>query len=128
MTYTITKAGSQSDSPHLIDCTIVGDPTGWTFNDPKGKPLQTGVKGSKPSFTLTDYHKKDWTVTATSPMGSGITSTGGGWNDKHHPEPGEKPMPLPGGPPPPEADSWTATGIGMVRPKGKDEAHVASAK
>ena len=125
MTYTINGAGSQSDSPHLVNCTIEGSPSSWAFKDSGGKTLAT-ASGAMPSFTLTDYHKKDWTVTATSPMGPGFTITGGPWNDKHHPQPGEKPMP--GGPPQPEADSWTATGIGMIRPTGKDEAHAASAK
>jgi hypothetical protein len=126
MEYTIDGAGTQPDSPHLINCTIVGDvSTGWALYDGT-KKLATAGPGALPSFTLTDYHKKDWTVTATSPMGPGFTITGGQWNDKHHPQPGEKPMP--GGPPPPEADSWTATGSGMIRRKDKAEAQAASAK
>jgi hypothetical protein len=114
--YKITNAGSQTDSPDLVDCHIEekADGTGYELVA-KRVVLATSNTLTPPfTFTFPSYlGATGWSVTVDPPITQ--TSMGGTWSNLDH-------VSITG-----EGDSWTASGSGTEDP-GDDEAKSAAAK
>lgn len=114
--YKITNAGTQSDSPDLVDCVIEekADGTGYELVA-KRVVLATSNTLTPPfTFSFPSYlGATGWSVTVNAPITQ--SSMGGTWlNADHEPITGE-------------GDSWTASGSG-ADPDGDEEAKSAAAK
>ena len=112
--YKITNAGSQTDSPDLVDCHIEENAAGTGYElVAKRFVLATSTTLTPPfTFTFQNYEGWNWNVTVTSITAS---SMGGNWTNNDGP------------PIRAEGDSWTASGSGTGG-DGDEEAKSAAAK
>ena len=107
-TYTINNAGSQSDSPDLVNCKIV-EIEGYQLQKSDGTPLANSLSRQLPvTFSFNNYDDYNWTLTISDKQGLNMSGT---WTNTDDPAD--------------ETDSWTATGTGGD--EGADEAKAASA-
>jgi hypothetical protein len=114
--YKITNAGSQLDSPDLIDCHIEENAAGTGYELVAKRVVLATSNTLTPPFTFSfpSYlNGTNWTVTVDAPISQ--TSMSGTWTNANTPAITE------------EADSWTASGSGTGDPDG-DEAKSAAAK
>ena len=114
--YKITNAGSQLDSPDLIDCHIEENAAGTGYELVAKRVVLATSNTLTPPFTFSfpSYlNGTNWTVTVDAPITQ--TSMSGTWTNANTPE-------ITG-----EADSWTASGSG-ADDTGDEEGKSAAAK
>lgn len=114
--YKITYAGTQSDSPDLVDCHIEENAAGTGYELVAKRVVLATVNTTTPPFTFTFPQylgATGWSVTVDAPITN--SSMSGTWlNAENEPIRGE-------------GDSWTASGSG-ADDTGDDEAKSAAAK